>query len=143
MRLVFAGLGAGWIWSWLRRLASFPGISTSRFGLNLFCGGAAQTIEHEKLRLDPWHATMVNAIILEEAQGRGIQDLETRCLIVLICKAVRQASAEGCKHTRAPHFFFISDGSQTSSLIGASGAIQAAFRNPILLLPLLRHPVRA
>ena len=32
-------------------------------GLNLFCGGAAQTVEREKLRLDPWRATMANAIM--------------------------------------------------------------------------------
>ena len=76
-----------------------------RCGLNLFCGGAAQAVKHENRRLGIWHATMVNANILEEAQGRGTQDLETRCLIALGCKAVRQASAGGCNHIRVAFVF--------------------------------------
>ena len=103
---IFISSNAGGIWVRPPRLTSFSRVSMICFGLNLFCGGAAQTIEHEKLRLDPWRATMANTIIFEEAKGRGTQDLETRCLSVLRCLAFPRTAAEGCDHIRVAHASF-------------------------------------
>lgn len=65
---VLISSGGGLICSWPRRFASSSGMSMSRFGLNLFGGGAAHTVGHEKRGLGFRHATMANGIL--QAAGR-------------------------------------------------------------------------
>ena len=78
----------------------------SRFGLNFFCGGAAQTVVQVKRGFDYWCATMASGILPEWQREWVLGVLHSHAERRCYGDPVLRTSADDSKHARNAHYFY-------------------------------------